>query len=643
MAVRDVVQAAAGQGGDKLYVEDVFSTYLYKGNGSTQTITNGIDLDGEGGMVWLKSRSHSDNHGIFDAERGVSKYLIPSTTGAEGTASGVSSFNSSGFSLGSVWNDNNKTYASWTFRKAPKFFDVVTYTGTGTARTVSHNLGSVPGTIIVKVTDNAGGWQVYHRSTGATEYLVLNETQAAGTSSNQWNNTAPTDSVFTVGNIDTNESGRTYVAYLFAHDAGGFGEDGEQNIISCGSYTGNDSYKKISLGFEPQMVLVKAVYGTYASGTGWRLFDNMRGGWLYPNSSTSENGSYTYSDRITYEADGFSFNDNQSEINKSSHTYIYIAIRRGLMKKPESGTEVYYYATQDATSPGHEAPVANWPVDFAIKTKTSSADNRSAATRLLGEGYLVTNATDAFASNSDFSLDYQNGFFESTDAYSDRFAWMFRRAPGFFDVVAYTGSVSSQNISHNLSAQPEIILIKKRTSGNDSWIVQVKNLGARKYLILDSSEGAINLPLFNGTDFFTNTLPTSSVFTVGGGEAGGGYDSVGSANLNYVAYLFATLAGVSKVGSYTGTGADLNVDCGFSAGARFILIKRTDASGDWYVWDSARGIVAGNDPYLLLNSTAAQVTNTDYIDPLASGFTVTSSAPAAINASGGSYIFLAIA
>jgi hypothetical protein len=111
----------------------------------------------------------------------------------------------------------------------------------------------------------------------------------------------------------------------------------------------------------------------------------------------------------------------------------------------------------------------------------------------------------------------------------------------------------------------------------------------------------------------------------------------------YVLYLFATLAGVSKVGSYTGTGADLNVDCGFSAGARFILIKRTDSTGDWYVWDSVRGIAAGNDPYLLLNSTAAEVTNTDYIDPLSSGFTVTATAPAALNASGGSYIFLAIA
>jgi hypothetical protein len=97
------------------------------------------------------------------------------------------------------------------------------------------------------------------------------------------------------------------------------------------------------------------------------------------------------------------------------------------------------------------------------------------------------------------------------------------------------------------------------------------------------------------------------------------------------------------VGSYTGTGSDLNVDCGFSAGVRFVFIKRTDSTGDWYLYDSERGIVAGNDPYVRLNKTNAEVTNTDYIDPLSSGFTVTSSAPADLNASSGTYIFLAIA
>ena len=100
---------------------------------------------------------------------------------------------------------------------------------------------------------------------------------------------------------------------------------------------------------------------------------------------------------------------------------------------------------------------------------------------------------------------------------------------------------------------------------------------------------------------------------------------------------------MSKVGSYTGTGTTQVINCGFTSGSRFVLIKRTDDIGDWYVWDSARGIVAGNDPYLLLNSTAAEVTGTDYVDTAASGFEISSTAPAAINANGGSFIFLAIA
>jgi hypothetical protein len=100
---------------------------------------------------------------------------------------------------------------------------------------------------------------------------------------------------------------------------------------------------------------------------------------------------------------------------------------------------------------------------------------------------------------------------------------------------------------------------------------------------------------------------------------------------------------VSKVGTYTGTGTTLQIDCGFTGGARFVLIKRTDSTGDWYVWDSARGIVSGNDPYLLLNTSGAEVQGTDYVDTYSAGFEISSTAPAAINANGGSFIFLAIA
>jgi hypothetical protein len=112
---------------------------------------------------------------------------------------------------------------------------------------------------------------------------------------------------------------------------------------------------------------------------------------------------------------------------------------------------------------------------------------------------------------------------------------------------------------------------------------------------------------------------------------------------NYVAYLFATLAGISKVGSYTGNGSSQNINCGFATGARFILIKCTSATGDWYVWDTARGIVSDNDPHLSLNTTATEVTTNDSIDPNSAGFTVNQLAATNINVTSANYIFLAIA
>jgi hypothetical protein len=111
----------------------------------------------------------------------------------------------------------------------------------------------------------------------------------------------------------------------------------------------------------------------------------------------------------------------------------------------------------------------------------------------------------------------------------------------------------------------------------------------------------------------------------------------------YVAYLFATCPGVSKVGSYTGTGATLQIDCGFAAGARFVLIKRTDSTGDWYVWDSARGIVAGNDPYLRWNTNNAEVTTTDWVDTYSLGFELSNAGGNNVNINTASYIYLSIA
>jgi hypothetical protein len=115
-------------GGGPLAIEDVFSTYLYTGNGSTQTITNGIDLDGEGGLIWSKKRSGADNHVLLDTTRGLFSRIFSNTTNAEVTSTKqLDSFNSSGYTISSTGtsiNESGETYASWTFRKAPRFFDV---------------------------------------------------------------------------------------------------------------------------------------------------------------------------------------------------------------------------------------------------------------------------------------------------------------------------------------------------------------------------------------------------------------------------------------------------------------------------------------------------------------------------------------
>ena len=631
--------AAAGNAGESLYVEDVFSTYLYEGTGVAQTITNGIDLDGEGGLVWAKSRTGTRNHILSDTERGTGRVLFSNLTAAEDIDSTtITSYNSDGFSMGSStlkMNTNGEDFASWTFRKAEKFFDVVTYTGNGGVQNISHNLGAVPAVIIVKNTQSSYDWGVYTASTGNGSLLLLNSTSAAISPANQWNNTTPTDTVFTVGNTNTsNRSGQTYVAYLFASDAGGFGDDGSESIIKCGSYTGTGAAGlEVDLGFEPQFLLVKNASAV----ENWGMFDLMRDGALYPNTSGAEIGGgfyFNHSQATGYFkplATGFRCDGNNGAWNGSGQTHIYIAIRRP-MKTPESGTEVF---SPNATTTFPATMTTGFPVDLTMTRARTAANYFFTGDRLRGNTkYLstaTTNAEAAFSAGNEWLWD-SNTTITQQNTLNSVINYNFKRATGFFDVMAYTGDgQTTQTLNHNLGVTPDIIVVKKRSTSGSQWPIIITSTTDTMYLnTTNASFGA----------FYYIDNPTSTTFDV---QTDGSAPQSNQSGETYIAYLFATLAGVSKVGSYTGTGADLNVDCGFSAGARFILIKRTDSTGDWYVYDSARGIVAGNDPYLLLNSTAAEVTSTDYIDPLSSGFTVTSSAPAALNASGGTYIFLAIA
>lgn len=157
----------------KLYVDDVFSTYLYTGNGTTQTINNGINLSGNGGMVWIKSRTSApaNNHVIWSSSvLGYDNQNFGAYISTDATWGAQKYYNSNGPSVSSQgiivpsWNSySGHTYTSWTFRKAPKFFDVVTWTGNSiNSRIINHTLGIAPGMIIVKRTDATADWMVYH-------------------------------------------------------------------------------------------------------------------------------------------------------------------------------------------------------------------------------------------------------------------------------------------------------------------------------------------------------------------------------------------------------------------------------------------------------------------------------------------------
>ena len=608
------------------YIEDVFSTYLYTGTGATQNIVNGVDLSTKGGLVWVKSRAGSiDDHILVDTARGTSSGLRSNLTNAASGSGGFTSFNTDGFSFGSsfaIRNDPSTTYVSWTFRKQPKFFDVVTYTGNNGVQNIAHNLGSVPGCIIVKETTGVNNWFVYHKDIGTNAFLLLETTNATiSPGQNCWNNTAPTSTQFTVGSTsNTNGTGSTYVAYLFAHDAGGFGTSGTDNVISCGSYTTDGSgFANITLGYEPQWVLIKRTDST----GDWELLDSMRGftdtglNRLFANNSGAEEvfaGNYR-----TPTATGFYVN------TFASATFIYIAIRRGPMKVPTDATKVFGITTAAGTSPAY---VSSFPVDVALRYQITGGDPTLQA-RLAGPKKGFTDYDFAESSDANVTWDYQNGMFTSVGANANQYGWLMRRAPSFMDVVCYTNPPSSpvdQTHSHNLGVVPTLVITKGRNQAG-GWIVLLDSsiLGSVKYLYLNTTAAAASGLTYSAT----STQYTTSF--------------IGNYNETQVAYLCATCAGLSNVGSYTGNGTTQTINCGFTGGARFVIIKRTDSTGGWYVYDTDRGMTVLTDPYFFLNDSAAQVATLGSVTTVSTGFALNSAILAAINVSGGTYIFLAIA
>jgi hypothetical protein len=296
------------------------------------------------------------------------------------------------------------------------------------------------------------------------------------------------------------------------------------------------------------------------------------------------------------------------------------------MVEPEAATDVF--ALKHRTS-GFPAYVSSFPVDMAFWTEmTEPAIGNRVATRLTAGEQMGLDLAGSEYGETNNVFDSNIGWHTAASATTGVVSWIWRRAKGFFDVVAYTGS-GAGDITHSLGVAPELIIVKNRDA-NEWWAVQATSLAANQVGFLNDTAA------FATNSQFGSGVPTASVFKVGNSG------NTSQSGQEYIAFLFATLDGISKVGSYTGNGAtSQNIDCGFSNGARFVMIKCTSHSGSWHLMDTLRGIVSGSESHLALDTRTAAESD-DFVDPYSAGFAAVSTA-GENNAFNRTYIFYAIA
>ena len=307
---------------------EYFNTLLYTGNETARSLTFSGNSDLDVDWIWLKSRSATGNHHVYDTVRGTQKHLRPNLNSLEGSNSGtdgVTAFGSNGFTVGGNTgsNEDGTTYVGWGWKEtADAGFDIVTATGNATAKTISHSLSAVPHLMIAKEkSGSVNDWTVYHHKNTAapeTDSLILNETNATADQNTHWNDTAPTSSVFTVGTGSVvNRNSSTYVYYLFSE---------KQGFSKFGSYIGNGNADGtfVYTGFKPAFVLLRRT----DAARDWLLHDNKRFPFnqavakiLKPNTTAAESDT----GNIDILSNGFKLLSTGSNSNASGGTYIYIA------------------------------------------------------------------------------------------------------------------------------------------------------------------------------------------------------------------------------------------------------------------------------------------------------------------------------
>ena len=382
-----------------------FSTVTWKGDGIANQYIGGVGFKPD--FVWIKDNDGGNSHHLFDSVRGAGERLRSDSTAAEDTVNSHTAFNNDGFTLGAsgtgisvsgnkhvAWNwdmggsnANNTTGSTNSVVRASTTYgqSIVTYTGQSGAQTVGHGLGGVPEMYWVKNRSNADEWRVYHKGlnggTNPEQYSLRLDTPDAQQDRTDWNDTAPTSTVFSVGDSQVVNSGHgnSYVAYCFRSITG-------YSLI--GSFTGNGDSRStaitITCGFKPQFILMKIIDAS--SNRDWYIWDDIRSNppakHARPDINNADGGE---AGKITFTSTGVDITTNDDELNADGKITVYMVFA--------DKREFAYYS--DRSGNGNDFTSANLTEsDIVLDTPSNNFPTLNPLSRpAFGDGDARTKAT----------------------------------------------------------------------------------------------------------------------------------------------------------------------------------------------------------------------------------------------------------
>ena len=646
-----------------------FNTITWIGDGAASRAITGLGFKPD--FVWYKCSSTSYDHNAIDSTRGVTNQLRPNTNGYGYNASDqILSLDTDGFTIGNGGdaNQSGEEYVAWCWKAAggttttnndggitstvqantAAGFSIVQYTGTGSGtQTVGHGLGDTPDIIIQKRTSGTEDWYVYFPPpivSSNYEYMFLNQTGGTGTTSDS----VPTSTTFNPASTSGN-----YIAYVFASKAG---------YSKVGSYTGNATLEGpiINTGFEPAFVMIKVASGP---ADGWFMVDNKRDVEnprsirLFANSNVgeaSEPGA-----QVNFLTNGFQVYGSgagQGQVNSTGSLYIYLAFAADPSAAPTLTNSFFTGEYTGNDSNGKQLYTGFKPNLFWVKARSSTVctyhnwfdtyrgRNQTLYSNTTGSqvdnqgcGYLAS-----FDSTGVTYFGANSGLNRGNDTFV-YWAWKAGNLPTIntdgtdtslvtanvaagISIAALPNKAGTQNLGHGLGGVPDLIIMKQYLGGTGSWATYNSAIGVRNWMNLNT-DGSNNVatPGYEYDDVTATTITTL----------------ISNSTYSYIYYCFKSIPGFSKVGTYTGTGSDGNaVTTGFEP--NWLMVKRTNSSGGWLIFDSARNSSNPRNNRLEANNDQNETTGSasKFVDFNSTNFEANGS-DTELNASGSTYLYVA--